>query len=250
MVIMQFILMSCQNSNALNEPKSQDLITESDLSRLEDSFLVYNQYDDELKNLAKTHSLDWIFLKAIIIKESHFDDQYISTAGAVGLMQLMPREGSFVSESYRNFAKARLQKRNQSGERIYQGKKDVEWAADYVNELDSLRIHYQNNLISLYEIDSRFNPSWNLNSGINQLSNEYQYFYKRGHGSYGSRIYALAAYNAGRGAVVKDKTNRAFDRIPINKQTELYVGYIERIYSELRQENGLLNKENEWILKI
>ncbi|MEL6672797.1 MAG: transglycosylase SLT domain-containing protein [Bacteroidota bacterium] len=243
---------SCQEphspSTAESPPSSR--IAEQDSSKEVDAFLSYNQYDEEIKNLTQAASLDWMLVKAVIIKESHFDVHFISTAGAVGLMQLMPRKGSFISEAYQHFSQSRRQKRNSSGERIYRGKKDVEWAAAYTKELDSIRLQYQEEPAQLYAQDARFDPSWNLHSGITQLSNDYQYFRRRGHGSYGSRIYALAAYNAGRGAVVKDKTNRALDRIPINRQTELYVGYIERIYAELKKADGLVREGNAWVLKI
>ncbi|MEL6696559.1 MAG: transglycosylase SLT domain-containing protein [Bacteroidota bacterium] len=246
-------LAGCQNAESGQTPLApivSPTVAEADSIQKESPFLPFNQYDQEIQEIAEIHTIDWMLIKAVIIKESHFNEQFISTAGAVGLMQLMPRERSFVSQAYRNYVQSRRQKRNSLGERIYQGRKDTEWAADYVKELEAFRTQYQEDHPALYEIDARFNPTWNLNSGVNQLASDYRYFRSRGHGPYASRIYALAAYNAGRGAVVKDKANRYLDRIPVNRQTELYVGYIERIYVELVKEKGLITKSNEWILKI
>lgn len=249
-LMLQFILMSCQEPTSSKESLPPPVDTESDLSFTEDPYIRYNQFDEQIKEISSDHAMDWMLVKAVIIKESHFDDTFISTAGAVGLMQLMPREGSYISENYRHFMSSRRQFRNKSGERIYRGKKDEEWASLYVQELDSIRSTYKSDSEELYESDARFNPEWNLNSGITQLANDFNYFRKRGHGTYGSRIYALAAYNAGRGAVVVNKSERKLDRIPVNRQTELYVGYIERIYEELKKQAGTINKENEWVLKI
>lgn len=53
-------------------------------------------YDALFKRLGGEHGLDWRLLASIAYQESKFDAQVVSWAGAVGLMQLMPR----TAESY------------------------------------------------------------------------------------------------------------------------------------------------------
>ena len=214
------------------------------------SLAVYNHWDAILQQETENKEVDWILIKAIILKESHFDSTFVSTAGAVGLMQLMPREGSFITDHYRFFQKARRQKRNAEGKRMYQGRSDVEWARRYVADLDSLKKAHLLNPKDLYQLDTRFDPPANIREGTRQFTSDFQYFRGRGHGPYTSRILSLAAYNAGRGAVVKNKENTRQDRIPINRQTELYVAYVEKIYEMLKSEGGKVNERNAWILNL
>lgn len=51
---------------------------------------IRDQYDAELLNAAQAYSVDCTFLKAIMFAESSGNSQAKSSAGAVGLMQLMP----------------------------------------------------------------------------------------------------------------------------------------------------------------
>jgi hypothetical protein len=48
------------------------------------------RYDQEIWKYSKRYNVDPSLIKAIIHTESYFDDQAVSTAGAQGLMQLMP----------------------------------------------------------------------------------------------------------------------------------------------------------------
>ncbi|MFC2125818.1 transglycosylase SLT domain-containing protein [Bacteroidota bacterium] len=50
-------------------------------------------YDDLIRKYAGKYDKDWRMLAAIIFQESRFDPKAISWAGAVGLMQIMPRTG-------------------------------------------------------------------------------------------------------------------------------------------------------------
>jgi len=237
------ILSSCQNQNEELTLSSQEVaITKEEIGL--DRFHIYNRLDSVLQELAMEQALDWMLIKAIIIKESHFDSQFISTAGAVGLMQLMPRKGSFISPNYKAYQQARKQKRAANGVRYYRGKSIHNWANAYIRELDSLKNRYQTQLSQLYQADQRFNPTANIREGIRQFSTDFRYFRRQGKGKYTSRLLSLAAYNAGRGAVLKA------NGIPINRQTELYVAYVERIYLALKNRNGKLDEWNEWILKI
>ncbi len=50
----------------------------------------HDRYDDVIREAARTHGIRFELLKAIIRVESGFDPYAISSAGAMGLMQLMP----------------------------------------------------------------------------------------------------------------------------------------------------------------
>lgn len=49
-----------------------------------------SEYDDQVKEAAKTIGWDWRLLSSLIFQESRFDAQASSWAGAVGLMQMLP----------------------------------------------------------------------------------------------------------------------------------------------------------------
>ena len=51
------------------------------------------KYDAMIRSVAKTYNLSHALLHAIITVESSYDPNAVSTAGAVGLMQLMPETG-------------------------------------------------------------------------------------------------------------------------------------------------------------
>ncbi|MBN1423472.1 transglycosylase SLT domain-containing protein [Candidatus Fermentibacteria bacterium] len=50
----------------------------------------FSPYDDIIRAAAARHDLDWLLLAALIFHESGFDPCRASSAGAVGLMQVMP----------------------------------------------------------------------------------------------------------------------------------------------------------------
>lgn len=205
----------------------------------------YKKYNKQLKAAAKKHKVDWMLAKAILIKESRFKPNSISYTGAVGLMQLMPRENCYTTTNYDNFIKSRRKK-----SRTYKGKKDKAWSSLYRRELKALLAKYEEMPDSLYAKDKRFDPAWNIEQGIIHYKKDYEYFRKRGHSKYKSRLLAFAAYNAGRGNVVRNKKEHKYDTPPINRQTELYVIYVERIYQELLHSKGRINSYNNWIMKL
>lgn len=53
-------------------------------------------YETEIKTFAKTHGLDEDFVCAVIYTESKFQKDAVSSAGAVGLMQIIPETGEWV----------------------------------------------------------------------------------------------------------------------------------------------------------
>ena len=52
---------------------------------------VLSPYDDLIRSVADTNGVDWKLLTAIMAQESKFNPQAESWAGAVGLMQVLPR---------------------------------------------------------------------------------------------------------------------------------------------------------------
>ncbi len=238
--ILFLLIAACQSA-----PKA-DLSSElmvADTLVAERSSPDYAKWDSLLQEAGQRHDLDWMLAKAVMIKESHFVERYVSYAGAVGLMQLMPREGSYFSDAYRGYQKAR-----KSAGRIYQGKSQVAWGELYQAEL--LKIAAASSADSIYALDRRFEPAYNLDEGTRQLSSDFHFFRKRGHGPYTSQILAIAAYNAGRYAVMTDRSDPQRDHIPINRQTELYVAGVQKIYLALQSGNGQLQEDDLYLLKL
>lgn len=213
-----------------------------------DPSISINLYDSLFMQVGNEKEVDWLWLKAIMIKESHGKTNHISTSGAVGLMQLMPRDGSYFDQNYHNYQAARKQAIQGDGLRYFQGKSELFWANAYKKVLDSIQESLSRQ--ELYQKDLRFDPLWNIREAGRQFSSDYHFFKSRHNGSYRARLLAFAAYNAGRYAVMKDRDNPRMDHIPINRQTELYVANVERIYQELKKSNGKLEGQNTWILKL
>ena len=71
--------------------------TSSNLSYLLDAGSLYtvdSQYDDLIQGIARYYEIDPALVKAIVHAESGFDSKIVSSAGAVGLMQVMPSTAS------------------------------------------------------------------------------------------------------------------------------------------------------------
>jgi membrane-bound lytic murein transglycosylase F len=86
-------------------------------------------FDDLLKQAADSLGWDWRLLAAQIYKESKFDPNTISWAGAVGLMQVLPNTG----EEYG------IENLKDPEKNIYAGRKHLEWLKTYweTEKLDS-----------------------------------------------------------------------------------------------------------------
>ncbi len=207
-------------------------------------------YDDEeqvdglLKIYAQQFSLDWLFAKAIVIKESHYRQFAISRSGAVGYMQLMPRWGSYTTQNYRNYMAARKQRRNAAGERIYKGLEARQWGRAYQQDLEQLLIDNGQDMNQLYAKESRFDPNFNIRSGTGQLAENYHFYRKRGHRDYVAMVLAASSYHAGRTPVTVKGAPR-LDRIPINRGTEFYAADVMRTYKALKRVgNGRILKKD------
>ncbi len=56
-------------------------------------------YDDMIRDIAEEMELDWVMLTAIAAQESKFNPSSVSWAGAVGIMQVLPRFSEISSDS-------------------------------------------------------------------------------------------------------------------------------------------------------
>ena len=74
-------------------------------------------YDSLIKNGAQKLNWDWLLLAAQIFRESKFDERAESWAGAIGLMQVMPRTGREYGVNDLHDAK----------QNIYAGVKHLQW---------------------------------------------------------------------------------------------------------------------------
>ena len=212
-------------------------------------FPLEGKIDALLQRHAKTYKIDWKFAKAVLIKESHFHRYLVSVSGAVGLMQLMPRYGSYVTDNYRNYTAGRKVKRNSKGQRKYKEKDYRYWARQYQKDLQTLVKEIKDKK-ELAKKDTRFDMNFNIRSGIGQLAGDYYFFKKRGHSLYVATVLTAAAFNAGRGASSYNQPKAKYDHIPINGQTEYYTAFVMRIYEALKRGGGRLLKRDRYILYL
>jgi soluble lytic murein transglycosylase-like protein len=191
---------------------------------------VISWYDVCQRKAAREAGIDWLLAKAVRVKESFHDASYISTTGAVGLMQLMPTGGGrmYVTASYRAFIAAR-----RAPDRRHKGKRDREWAEAYRRELFALlrRTPQQ----KLRRLDRRFDPCWNMRRGTYHLAADLRRFRAR----YPSaskrdlRRMALAAYFAGPGRVRFRGGKPVF--LGPRRAIERYVDDLLGVYGRLRK---------------
>ncbi|MFD2530927.1 MltF family protein [Gracilimonas halophila] len=60
---------------------------------------TFSPYDNMIKEVATEFDLDWVMLTAIAAQESKFNPSSVSWAGAVGIMQVLPRFSEISSDS-------------------------------------------------------------------------------------------------------------------------------------------------------
>ena len=78
--------------------KIQRYLTEH--KRLSNGKKVLSDYDDLVQKYSEKYGFDWRFITAQIFQESKFDPNAISSAGAIGLMQIMPSTGKHLGFSH------------------------------------------------------------------------------------------------------------------------------------------------------
>ena len=78
-------------SRYFKRSRSRSIQTQSEYSSLGGGKL--SPYDDQIKEGASELGWDWKLIAAQIFKESQFDPEAVSWAGAIGLMQILPRTG-------------------------------------------------------------------------------------------------------------------------------------------------------------
>ncbi len=192
-----------------------------------------NRWDRWTQNAAQRHGFDWLLAKAVRLKESFNDPHYVSTTGAVGLMQLMPPSKPsrkspspiYVSRSYRNFLRARRARRHRAG-----GRSSRQWGHIYQLELQAfIRSLSQKDLIAR---DIRFDPQWNIRHGVAHLANDWKRFHRRYRRATPKELrqMSLAAYFAGPGRI---RWTRRGIKLP--SYTRAYVTDVLAIYQRLRR---------------
>lgn len=67
-------------------------------SKIEKSGII-SPYDDLIKSLADSAGLDWLMITSMVAQETKFNPESKSWAGAIGLMQVMPRFSEIDQES-------------------------------------------------------------------------------------------------------------------------------------------------------
>ncbi len=185
------------------------------------------QYDVWQREAAKKHKVDWLLAKAVRVKESFNKPNYVSTTGAVGLMQLMPfGAGKMLrTRNYDNFMAARRSKT-----RRHRGKHHTHWAAVY--RLDLQRLHQKLPHQKLIKVDQRFDPRWNIDRGtafLARLMRRFKRLYKRA--SKRDRLtMTLAAYYAGPGRVKYRKGKVVLPKY----RTKHYVADALKVYDRLK----------------
>ena len=156
-----------------------------------DASKAYKAVQKHMQAAAKTHSVDYDLLKAVIAAESGFDPEAVSPKGAVGLMQLMPTTAA----QYGVVADA-------------QGRRDR-----------------KGQLLPIRTVEQKLtDPQINIQAGARYLAYLINLFK-------GELSLAVAAYNAGEGAV-----QRAGNRVPNYKETQGYVKTVMGLYQQFKPE--------------
>jgi soluble lytic murein transglycosylase-like protein len=197
-----------------------------------------DRWDRWMQQAAKRRGFDWLLAKAVRIKESFDDPWYVSTTGAVGLMQLMPPAPRsriaggklHITAAYRAFLCAR-----RSRGRRFQGKTSRQWGRRYQRELRAQVSRLTT--AALAKLDSRFDPRWNVRRGVNHLAADWARFRRRYRQAKAAqlRTMTLAAYYAGPGRV-----RFVAGRVRIPSYTRAYVADVLAVHARLRR--GLLGR--------
>lgn len=185
------------------------------------------RYDRWQREAARRIGLDWLLAKAVRVKESFNDPSYISTTGAVGLMQLMPTSGGrmYVTTNYRSYLRAK-----RSPTRRHRGRKHGHWAKRYRQDLN--RLLEKTPQDKLNKIDRRFDPRWNIHRGTLHLARDLKRFKRRYPRAPKAALLRMtvAAYYTGPGRVAF-RAGRVI--LPRNK-TRTYLEDVMHVYNRLK----------------
>lgn len=116
-----FVVAASAISISLLLPKrSAPQVVEEELL-LNENYNFISAYDDIFKEVGAACGIDWVLLAAIARSESEFKSDAISSSGAVGLMQIMPRVAANMGVEY---------------EELFDAKRNVEVAAELLHSID------------------------------------------------------------------------------------------------------------------
>lgn len=80
-----------KNDETYHAPKQQEEIPEPVVEyRYLSPYVTLSPYDRHFREAADSTGIDWILFAAIAFAESRFDSTAVSSAGAMGVMQMMP----------------------------------------------------------------------------------------------------------------------------------------------------------------
>ncbi len=99
-------------------------------------FVYMWPYQNEIVSYSQKNNIDPFLVAAIVKNESHFNRRAVSKVGAIGLMQIMPDTGEWISKQMglKDFTKAEL----------YDPETNIRMGAWYVSELE---YEFQKNLV-------------------------------------------------------------------------------------------------------
>ena len=173
------------------------------------------EFENIVRKEARVQKIEFALAKSVYMIESRFDASFVSSTGAVGVMQLMPKKGSYITTNYENYRAAQHKKGF-----VYKGLSKEAWINFYMDDVIKLKKEYMghDDYCGLIKKDKRFDANWNIAEGVRELAFDFHHFSKKGHSLDNSVQFAFAAYQAGIPAVEKGT-----DHIPKNGDTEHYV---------------------------
>lgn len=165
-------------------------------------------YLDKVRRAALKYNLDPLFVISLIRQESAFDPQVVSTANAVGLMQLMPGTAAHVARAREN--------RPPTAEELRNPATNIELGTEYLN---GLLADFQGNLVhalASYNAGPRKVRSWlRIRSRLSPLEfmESIPYNETRGYVKQILRNYAVyqSLYHHGSARPIKDLLTKAGD---------------------------------------
>jgi soluble lytic murein transglycosylase len=86
-------------------------------------------YQDEIKKYAAAYDLDPARVAAVIYCESSFQPEAVSSAGARGLMQIMPETGGWIAEKLKDTS-------YYTDEKLFEPELNIRYGCWYLNYLD------------------------------------------------------------------------------------------------------------------